>query len=277
MFYLLLAIFSSAMISVMMRISTEKVKGKHGLLLMNYLVCTLLSAGYAGFDLFPAHDRMAQTVGLGFVCGVLFLGAFLLLQINVQKNGVVLSSIFMKLGLLVPMVLSIVFFGEMPGWLQMLGFFVAIGAMILINYEKGKNNAASAGGLILLLLAGGGADAMSKVFEEVGANELANQYLFYNFLMALLLCLVLVIRKREKIGGYEILFGTLLGVPNFFSTKFLLRALNDLPAVLAYPTFSVGTILAVTLAGVCLFHEKLRRRQIFAMIMILFALILLNL
>ena len=277
MFYLLLAIFSSAMISVMMRISTEKVKGKYGLLLMNYLVCTLLSAGYAGFDLFPAHDRMAQTVGLGFFCGVLFLGAFLLLQINVQKNGVVLSSIFMKLGLLVPMVLSIVFFGEMPGWLQMLGFFVAIGAMILINYEKGKNNAASAGGLILLLLAGGGADAMSKVFEEVGANELANQYLFYNFLMALLLCLVLVIRKREKIGGYEILFGSLLGVPNFFSTKFLLRALNDLPAVLAYPTFSVGTILAVTLAGVCLFHEKLRRRQIFAMIMILFALILLNL
>ena len=74
MFYLLLAIFSSAMISVMMRISTEKVKGKYGLLLMNYLVCTLLSAGYAGFDLFPAHDRMAQTVGLGFFCGVLFCG-----------------------------------------------------------------------------------------------------------------------------------------------------------------------------------------------------------
>ena len=99
----------------------------------------------------------------------------------IGTNGVALSSTFMKLGLLVPMVLSIVFFGEMPGWLQMLGFFVAIGAMILINYEKGKNNAASAGGLILLLLAGGGADAMSKVFEVYGTSEHSDLFLFYTY------------------------------------------------------------------------------------------------
>ena len=72
------------------------------------------------------------------------------------------------------------------------------------------------------------------------------------------------------------LFGALLGIPNFFSTKFLLMALGDLPAVIVYPTFSVGTILVVTVAGLLLFKEKLGKRQALAMSVILLALMLLN-
>ena len=37
---------------------------------------------------------------------VMFLAGFVLLQLNIRKNGVVMSSIFMKLGLLVPMLVS---------------------------------------------------------------------------------------------------------------------------------------------------------------------------
>lgn len=277
MIFLLLAIISSAMISVIMRISTDKNEGKYAPLAMNYLICTLLSAGYAGFGrLFPAHAGLGLTLGLGAISGVLFLAAFLLLQINVQKNGVVFSAVFMKLGLLVPMALSILFFGEIPTWLQGVGFLAAVGAILLMHLQKGAGNARAAGGLILLLLAGGGSDAMAKVFETLGPGELANQFLFYNFLVAFLLCLALVIWKKEKIGRREMLFGALLGIPNFFSTKFLLMALGDLPAVIVYPTFSVGTILVVTVAGLLLFKEKLGKRQALAMSVILLALMLLN-
>jgi multidrug transporter EmrE-like cation transporter len=50
-----------------------------------------------------------------------------------------------------------------------------------------------------------------------------------------------------------------------------------LPAVIVYPTFSVATILVVTLAGVGLFRERLRKLQWVALAVILAALILLNL
>lgn len=46
--------------------------------------------------------------------------------------------------------------------------------------------------------------------------------------------------------------------------------------MIVYPTFSVATILAVTLAGVCLFKERLRPRQWAALAVILVALVLLN-
>ena len=93
---------------------------------------------------------------------------------------------------------------------------------------------------------------------------------------ALVLCVALMLYKKQRPGGYEVLFGVLIGVPNFFSARFLLRALGSLPAVIVYPTFSVATILAVTLAGVVFFREKLTRRQWAALGAILAALVLLN-
>ena len=56
--------------------------------------------------------------------------------IVVKKNGVVLSTTFIKLGLLVPMVVSVVLFKEMPTILQITGFVITILAIILMNYEK---------------------------------------------------------------------------------------------------------------------------------------------
>ena len=62
----------------------------------------------------------------------------------------------------------------------------------------------------------------------------------------------------------------------WFSAKFLLASLKTVSAVVAYPTFSVGTILTVTLVGVVLFKERLKPRQWVGAGVILVALILLN-
>ena len=72
------------------------------------------------------------------------------------------------------------------------------------------------------------------------------------------------------------MFGLLVGIPNYFSAKFLLGALETLPAVIVYPVYSVGSILVVTLAGVLLFRERLEKHQWVALGVILAALVLLN-
>ena len=106
MIYLLLAVISSALVSLIMRLSTDKVNGNIAMLSVNYFVCMCLAAGFAGFgSIIPESEGLGRTLGLGAVNGVLYLASFVLFQINVKKNGVVLSSTFMKLGLLVPMVL----------------------------------------------------------------------------------------------------------------------------------------------------------------------------
>ena len=276
MLNLLLAIASSALVSLTMRLSESKVKHNMAMLMVNYIMCAGLSWAFAGFAL-PQSRGLAFAAGLSVVNGILYLAGFVLLQYNIRVNGVVLSSTFIKLGLLVSMVVSVVFFGERPGILQWMGFSLAVAAIVLMNFRPGAGKAGKALWLVLLLLAGGGGDAMSKVFEELGNPALSGHFLLGTFFVAFLICAGTVLSGKEgKPGKWEIFFGLLIGIPNFFSAKFLLGALKDLPAVLVYPVYSVATILTVTLAGVLLFREKLKKRQWTALGIILLALALLN-
>ena len=277
MVYLLLAILCSALISVLMRWSTEKVSGSTGMLAMNYLMCTVLAAVYTGGKgISGGMMGLSGTVCMGVFNGVLYLSGFVLLQIMIKKNGVVLASTFQKLGLLVPMVLSVCLFGEVPALWQVVGFALALAAIVLVNAGDKESGAGKKAGLILLLLICGGADAMSKVFEQLGDPRWSEHFLLITFVTATLLCFALMFAKRERLGKWGILFGLVLGIPNYFSARFLLRSLEHVAAVVVYPTFSVGVILMVTAAGVCLFKERLSKRQWIAVTIILLALILLN-
>ncbi|MBE5801538.1 MAG: hypothetical protein E7319_04545 [Clostridiales bacterium] len=278
MLYLLLAILSSMLITVFMRLSERYRKNPTSMLAMNYLMCSILGILFTGeFQLFPKAEGLGTTLLLGSVCGALFLGSFLLLQWNVSRNGVVLPATFMKLGVLVPTVLSILIFGEKPGELQLIGIAAAVAAILLIQGRGQKEEGGSTAGLVILLLAGGLSDSMSKVYEELGSASLSDHYLLYTFLVALILCVALCIVRKQTLCWQDAIFGLLIGVPNYCSARFLLLSLNSVPAVVAYPSFSVGTIVLVTIAGMVFFGEKLSRRKWAAMAIILAALVLLNL
>ena len=277
MIYLVLAFCSSALVSVGMRFSDSKVNNSLGMLAVNYIICALLAAAESGFaSLLPGQPGLGFALGLGIANGAIYLAGFLLLRHNITRSGVVLSSTFMKLGLLVTMVISIVFFGEKPGIVQLLGFGLAVVAIVLINGTPGGKTGAFRMGLLLLMLTGGLCDGTSKIFEELGNACLSEQFLLYTFFTAMVLCLALAAWKKQLPKKWEWIFGALIGIPNFYSCRFLLLSLSAVPGVVAYPVYAVAGILLVTLAGVLFFREKLTRRQWIALAIILGALVLLN-
>lgn len=277
MIYLLLAIFSSALVSIVMRVSEKYIKGQYGILAINYVICVIMAAYYSGLgNLLPDIDGIGFTIGLGVVTGFLYLLGLLLVQINIKKNGVVLSTIFQKLGLLVQVLMSILIFRERPKILQIIGIIICLSAVIIINFEKDQTSINFKFGLILILIVSGLCDGMSKVHEELGNIALSEHFLLYTFAVALILCVILIVIKKENVGWKDIGFGVLLGMPNYFSCRFLLKALNDISAVIVFPTFSVATVVVVTLAGLIFFKEKLSNKQWTGISLILVALALLN-
>lgn len=276
MLYLFLAITSSVLVSVIMRLSTDRAKNRFTMLAANYLMCLTVASCFTGFDaLFPNAEGLPATLGMGAVNGVLYLTSFVIYQRSVRRCGIVLSSTFMKLGLLVPMAVSVLIFWELPSPVQAVGFVIAIIAIILINAGKAEGSFSPA--LFALLVVGGGANAMSEIFEQIGPASLSSQFLLYTFLTAFVLCCSLVLLKKERPDRTSILFGLLIGIPNYFSARFLLLSLRSVPAVIAHPTYSVVSVATVSILGVCIFRERLKLRQWVAMAIIGCALILLNL
>ncbi len=278
MLYLLLSVMSSATIALIMRFSSGKYRGSVNILAVNYLICSILSAVYTDFTAWtPETPGISFTVCLAILNGALYLAGFLLQQHSMSKNGIVLTSVFMRLGLLIPMVVSVLFFREMPTWLQFGGFCLAVCAIPLMQMTKDAGHRGIGVGLILLLVMSGCIDATAKVFEVLGNPALSGHFLLVTFLVAFGLCAALVLYKKEPVELPVVLFGTAIGIPNFFCSKFLLSALSQLPAVVVYPTFCVGTMLILTLCGILFFKERLSRRQWVAFILIVLALLILNL
>ena len=277
MLFLFLAIVSSTLITVFMRLSEGKSQNELSLLSMNYLSCCLLSYLFMPSKrIFPSQDGLSTVLILGGIGGVLYLASFLLLKWNVKKNGVTLPATFMKLGVLVPTILAAVIFKETIHVSTLFGILLAFFAILLLK-EKSSEKATSTLGLVLLLAGGGMADAMSKIFEETAPATLSDHFLFYIFFVAFVLCLLFIVLKKQKYCLWDVLFGLLIGIPNYFSARFLLLSLSEVPAVIAYPSFSVGTIILVTLVGVLCFRETLSKRKLFALGIILLSLVLLNL
>lgn len=279
MFFLILTIITGSMVALVIRASQGRVKGRFSMMAANYLTALLAAMVWMGpANVIPRGDGAGLALGMGAINGVFYAGGILLMQYNVQKNGVVLPSAFSRLGaLLVPLTLAVTVFGEVPRTVQILGVIVAVGAILSINYDKNQVRVTSKALLLCLMLSDGCAAAMSKIFKEIGAGAQTDRFVFCTFCFAFLISVGLLLKNAERPGLSEVGFGILLGLPNFLATRFLLMALERVPAFIAYPVRGVGGILFVTLAGVVVFGERLKRRQWLSLAAICAALVLLNL
>ncbi|MDO4647698.1 MAG: SMR family transporter [Eubacteriales bacterium] len=273
MIYLILAVLSSALVGITMRLGKNYCKNDLSMLAVNYVCCTLLAGISTGAGNFVIEKT---SIGLGVIQGILYLASFILYQYNIQENGVVLSATFMKLGVLVPTLAAVILFGEQPTSLQLLGVGLSLFAIIIMNYQKGEGGFHFKMSLLFLLLAGGVTDVMAKVYEQYGDAGRKDQFIFYTFCIAMILCIALALYKKEKLTGKDVLWGVVIGVPNYFSAVFLLRAIHHVLATIAYSSYSVGTIACTTLVGVFVFREKLSKKQMAGLFIILIALICLN-
>ena len=246
----------------------------------NYAVCSCLSYYYmtgAGTQVFQNAEGIGFTIGIGLISGIWYLAAFLFMQWNMRENGVVLSSTFNRLGVLVPTIMAMVVFKESPKMIQIIGIVIALVAIVLMQFEKGSDQ----GGnkkiwLVVMLLSSGFCDSLTNVYDKLGNPILKDNYLLYTFFVALLCATALTIREKNKISKWDLFFGFIIGVPNYYSSRFMFEALKTVPAVIAYPVSSVGTILAISVGSVILFKEKVSNQKKFALVLVMAAMALLN-
>ena len=279
MFFLLLALLSSSVLAMVLKYLNSG--SSYGVYFVNYVTCTLLA--FAAMEPKALYRGDSTPCWLGGITGLIYLASLVANGYSIHKNGAILSSVFTRLGVLVPIVLSVTLFGERPTLLQGLGVALAVAAAVIMNGFSQKTAPAPAEHkvyllpLVLTLLLNGTSDAMSKVFTQLGRRQDDGLFMFYIFLFAGLATLVLLVKSRRALTGRDVFFGVLVGVPNFLSSRLLLSAPTELPAFLVYPSYSVGVILVISVASFFLFRERLNRRQMGAAGMILGALVLLNL
>ena len=229
---------------------------------------------------FGRDGSLGWALVVGIPSGVLYYLGFIFLQKAIRECGVSLSGSFSKMGIIVPMLLSLFLWNEIPEAVQWLGITLALVSIVLGSLDfSGFSSLFSAFRpvLLLLFLTVGLAEFTNKVFQTYAVLEMRNAFLFFVFFTALMVSMFKVLQKRPRLELPQFLTGVAVGVPNYFASFFLIQALAELRAVVVFPVYSALTICLISLLGWLLFGEKLGRRERLSVAMAVVAMILVNL
>ncbi|MBS4537683.1 EamA family transporter [Clostridium sp. D2Q-11] len=299
--YLLLAIISSSLIAIIFKFSETNNLNRYAVTTMNYLTAfsvslflsikdgILLPSGEGNFikefsnvvlknnGLFTPYSSFIWATIIGCLAGLFFFLSFIYYQISVRENNVGLAGTFGKLGILVPMSFSIVLWREFPTEIQWIGIILSIISIIIVNVSFKKNSIKDIHiNLILLFFFGGMAEFSNKIFQKYALSEYKSLFLFFVFFIAFIISLMVTIKRNKPVETRDIITGILVGIPNLFSSFFLIMALNYMKTSVVFPIYSAGSIVIITLAGTLFFKERLKNKEIIAIVMTIVALILIN-
>lgn len=276
MLYLILAIFSNCIMTFMIKLSNRSKITFYNINIFNYLFGGLLA-----YLITPKNNLLSFSstnyflIIFALINAVFYIICLSLMQINIKKNGAPLSIMYNRIGLIIPILISIMFFKESPSIFQIIGIFLAVFSIYYLN--KGEDKVSSLLYLILLFFSGGIVDSIAKIYSIFGEPTLYSTFIFYTFIFSLVFSLILGRKSIFKVNKEEIFFGFLVGIFNQFSTIFQLKAIAVLPSYIVFPMYSICIILIVTIINYVFFKERLLKQQYIGMGIILLALLFLNL
>jgi drug/metabolite transporter (DMT)-like permease len=280
MIYLLLTILCSSSIALILKFNSNRKGHPVVMLTGNYFIASIIAAIIILFE--GGVKFSVETLLYGSILGVMFIISFFIFAKAIELSGTALATVSSRLSVFIPVFLVVVFFGEEPQTKTYFGFLLTILTIIFFYYslnneEPGLNQRKKYLYLIAVLIFIGINDFAIKFFQLLRSSSEENFFVYMIFTTAFLSGFSVIIIKKIGIYKNDLYTGFVLGIPNVFSTIFLLGALNTIPAMIVYPVVNIGVILVTTIAAYTIYKETLNKYGIGAILMGTAAILLLSL
>ncbi|MEQ6124845.1 EamA family transporter [Pseudotenacibaculum sp. MALMAid0570] len=239
-------------------------------IIVNYLVAGTLGVYVSDVSLkFQEIPEQPWFLGALFL-GILFITVFNVMAITSQKNGLSVAAVAGKMSVVIPIVFGIIVYNESVGIVKIFGILLALVAVYLTS-SKSDNQPLKTKNLIyplLLFLGSGCIDTSLKYVEttyvpEGGVPIFSATIFFIAFFLGLAFLIFQIIKGNFKFHIRNLIGGVLLGIPNYYSIHFLLKALSTegLESSTLFTLNNVGVVVLSTLFGLILFKEKLIKKN----------------
>lgn len=229
------------------------------------------------------------------VCNGIFVSTWL---VCVKAGAYMFVDVFVTLAVLIPSVLSMVFFDQPILPLQYVGMALLVGASLLMaKYNSSIKSAFGIKSLLLLVLCGASSGLVS--FMQVCITHFAPEcnkavYNFYSYIfsflfLGLLLCVMTFRRGGEEQSGVRAHLGEIRALPKrlylivgvmavalFLNSYFLTAATGYLPSAIVHPLAQGIALCLGALMSHFLFGEKMSRTSACGVALTLVALFLIN-
>jgi len=251
-------------------------------IIVNYLIASSLSFIVPNETKSISYAIEQPWFPTTLILGFLFVSLFQLMAYSSQKISIATTTIANKITFVFPTAMGILFFKEDWSIIKIAGFIVAIISIILTTENKKGLPKRDSILIIGLLFFGGGLlesllNYSSKNWIAVGDTSLYFGYLFFfAFFFGLIMMVWKIIHGQRLPSKKDIIWGILLGIPNYISMYMLLKSLEDLPSSSVFPIANMGVILCSTFLSVILFKERISIKKALALGCSILAIILIS-
>lgn len=266
MIYLILCILCCSSINIIFKIASQRGLNSFPIILVNYLFASI-----TGFLISDLKQGMNDFLGSGWiilimVMGILFIIVFFMISESVIKTGISKTAIATRMSMVIPVTFSMFYFTENINLIKITGIITALAALYLTLFKKEKNKTDKFTFILplLIFLGAGIIDSLIKFSQEIFVTDnnlsLFSSLLF--FIAGLTGLTFFIIKKTSFIlfRNIEIwIFGGILGVANFGTVLFMVKALNEsgLDSSVVFGVNHIGIVTFTVLTAWILFKEKL--------------------
>ncbi|MFN3952310.1 MAG: EamA/RhaT family transporter [Thermaurantimonas sp.] len=250
----------------------------------NYLVAFLLGIVSGGGEQ-PMRSAF-PFLPWAVLIGLLFISLFGLMARVTQDYGVSAVSVAVKMSLAIPVLFSLVYFDEHLNKVNILGIGLAFPALFLsIAGKQDVHGSIRFGWMPVVLFVGSGLlDSLLKYVQQVHLSEqvtaLFTALCFGSaFVFGVVSLVVRWVMKRDKIMDFRsVVAGILLGIPNFGSIYFLVRALQipGMDGSRAFPINNMGIVILSALVSIFVFREKFSSSKTWSVFLALVSILLMS-
>jgi len=218
--------------------------------------------------------------------GAMFVSIFFVMAITAQKNGISVASISGKMSVVIPIFFGVLLYDESFNLLKIAGIIIALIAVYLASIKEGENDVKKGQLLfpMLLFVGSGIIDTSLKYIEEqfVPVEEVA---VFSGSLFAIaaffgsVLLGIKALKKRDSFGFKNIIAGIILGVPNYYSIVFLIKALqtDGFESSTLFTLNNVAIVIVSSIVGLILFRERFSNKNKIGVFLAIIGIILVSL
>ncbi|MDF1572597.1 MAG: hypothetical protein P1P82_13385 [Bacteroidales bacterium] len=273
MTYLILSIFSSTGIFLVFKFLDQKSLSSFPVIIINYLVAALMGFIVNADQMQLGDIFTAGWIPVSILIGFLFIVMFFLVARSSNEAGISVTTVASKMSVVFPISFSMMIDpSDQLTLLKAAAVFATLTGVMLTIYEPGKSvQARKRTFLPLVLFIGMGlVDSLVKFAQHsyVSDRETA-LFSAVLFTMAFLTGMVILPFRREGITEFKQKavwwWGLLLGIVNFGSIYLMVSALNHvnefgsrIDSSIIYGANNIGIVSLSVLAGLVIFHEKLR-------------------
>lgn len=286
MIYLILSILVSSSLFVIFKLFNRFQVNTFNAIVINYLVACV-----TGLLMYDVPWKLKDIANSPWFPGTIFLGImfiviFMVMARTAQQIGLSVASVAGKMSLIIPVMFGIIAYKESLNPVKIAGILLALAAVYLVSAKKEETRLSRRDLLLpLLLFAGSGIiDTTLKYLESqyVAPREFPLYSSSIFAIAAIAGTVILLFRTllhRQHFRPKDILGGFALGIPNYFSIYFILKALGQdtMESSVVFSINNVAIVMLTTLLGIALFGERLRPRNWLGVALAIVSIILISL